>query len=47
MDAAVTDKLVRRAQNRRYVIDAEKPKADESTAFTDEDFAKFEREYFG
>lgn len=47
LDAETTDKLIRRAQNRKYVIAVPKTAAaDEATAFTDEDFEKFEREYF-
>lgn len=38
--------LIRRAQNKRYVILEVKPQEESSTAFTDEDFEKFEREYF-
>lgn len=47
LDAGTTDKLIRRAQSGRYVIAAPMAvAADEATAFTEEDFAKFEREYF-
>lgn len=43
-DAA--DTLIRRARSGRYVIPGPKPAKDTSTAFTEEDFLKFEREYF-
>lgn len=46
LDATTTDRLVRRAQNKRYIIDVEKPAEESASVFTDEDFAKFEREYF-
>lgn len=40
--------LIQRAQNRKYVIEEKKPDAaeEEASVFTEEDFAKFEREYF-
>lgn len=38
--------LFKRAQTQKYVIPEPKPKEEEATVFTDEDFRKFEREYF-
>lgn len=38
--------LIRRAQNKKYVIDSPKPEKEQASVFTEEDFAKFEREYF-
>lgn len=52
MDSAVkmsdeaTDTLLRRARTQRYVIPEQKPAEDSTTAFTEEDFLKFEKEYF-
>lgn len=46
LDTTTTDRLIRRAQNKRYIIDVEKPAEESASVFTDEDFAKFEREYF-
>lgn len=41
-----TELLVKRAQTGHYVIPEQKPKEEEESVFTAEDFAKFEREYF-
>lgn len=52
MDSAVkmsdeaTDTLLRRARTQRYVIPEQKPAEESTTAFTEEDFLKFEKEYF-
>lgn len=41
-----TETLLRRARSQRYVIPEQKAAEDSSTAFTEEDFLKFEKEYF-
>lgn len=47
LDDKTQAKLIRRAQSRRYVVDEpDQDAGDAATAFTDEDFEKFEREYF-
>lgn len=47
MDDDTAQKLIQRARSRKYVAaEQQKPKEDEPTVFTDEDFEKFEREYF-
>lgn len=45
MNDEVKETLLRRARSNRYVI-PEKKEIDSTTAFTEEDFLKFEREYF-
>lgn len=46
MSDDTAETLIRRARTGRYVIPEPKPAADTTTAFTEEDFLKFEREYF-
>ncbi|XP_077297528.1 uncharacterized protein LOC143919185 isoform X2 [Arctopsyche grandis] len=46
IDSNIANKLVKRAQRGRAVIEIEEEKPEEGTAFTEEDFQKFEREYF-
>lgn len=47
MDDDTAQKLIQRARSRKYVAtEHQKPKPDEPTVFTDEDFERFEREYF-
>lgn len=41
-----TETLLRRARTQRYVIPEKKPVEESTTAFTEEDFLKFEKEYF-
>lgn len=41
-----TEVLIKRARTGHYVIPEKKPEIEEESVFTDEDFAKFEREYF-
>ncbi|CAL1676506.1 unnamed protein product [Lasius platythorax] len=40
-----TNKLLHRAVRKRYIQQKKKPKEPEETAFTEEDFKKFEQEY--
>lgn len=42
----ITLQLIKRAQTQKYVIPEPKSKEEEASVFTDEDFRKFEREYF-
>jgi len=46
LDKDTTQKLIKRAQTQKYVIPEPKAKEEETSLFTDEDFMKFEREYF-
>ncbi|XP_074111579.1 uncharacterized protein LOC141535518 [Cotesia typhae] len=41
----VATKLIERAVSKRAVVEKEKIKEEEATAFTEEDFAKFEEEF--
>lgn len=45
IDSKLADKLLDRAVKKRYIPKKEKPKEPEATAFTEEDFKKFEQEY--
>lgn len=45
IDPNIANKLLTRATRKRYVPKIEKPKERETTAFTEEDFKKFEEEY--
>ncbi|XP_020278745.1 uncharacterized protein LOC109852211 [Pseudomyrmex gracilis] len=45
LDPKTTSTLLHRAVGRRYARQQEKPKESEATAFTEEDFRKFEQEY--
>ncbi|XP_008555892.1 uncharacterized protein LOC103577146 [Microplitis demolitor] len=47
VDSDTAAKLFERAVKKRPVLEAEKPKEEEPTAFTEEDFAKFEAEFMG
>ncbi|XP_076172270.1 active regulator of SIRT1 [Ptiloglossa arizonensis] len=45
IDQDTTNKLLNRAVKKKYIPKKEKHKKPESTAFTEEDFKKFEQEY--
>ncbi|KAH0549385.1 uncharacterized protein LOC123261597 [Cotesia glomerata] len=45
VNTEVITKLIERAVSKRAVVEKEKPKEEEATAFTEEDFAKFEEEF--
>ncbi|KOC60065.1 Active regulator of SIRT1 [Habropoda laboriosa] len=45
IDQDTANKLLDRAVKQRYIPKARKPKESETTAFTEEDFKKFEQEY--
>ncbi|CAK9806750.1 Active regulator of SIRT1 [Anthophora plagiata] len=45
IDQETSSKLLDRAIKKRYIPKAQKPKEPETTAFTEEDFKKFEQEY--
>ncbi|XP_033350753.1 active regulator of SIRT1-like [Bombus vosnesenskii] len=45
IDPNTTNKLLSRALRKRYIPKEKKPKEPEATAFTEEDFKKFEKEY--
>ncbi|KAJ6650103.1 hypothetical protein Bhyg_05347, partial [Pseudolycoriella hygida] len=46
LDSETIQKLAKRAQTQKYVISEQNSKVDEATPFTEEDFIKFEKEYF-
>ncbi|KAG4073040.1 hypothetical protein HA402_009459 [Bradysia odoriphaga] len=46
LDNESAQKLFKRAQTQKYVIPEAKSNVEQETVFTDEDFRKFEREYF-
>lgn len=45
IDPNTANKLLNRAVKKRYIPKSKKPKEPEATAFTEEDFKKFEKEY--
>lgn len=45
IDPNTTNKLLERALKKKYIPEVKKPKESETTAFTEEDFKKFEKEY--
>lgn len=45
LDANTSKKLLDRAVQKKYIPKKQKPKEPETTAFTEEDFKKFEEEY--
>lgn len=45
IDQNTINKLIDRAVKKRYIPKPQKPKEPETTAFTEEDFKKFEQEY--
>ncbi|XP_012261927.2 active regulator of SIRT1-like [Athalia rosae] len=45
IDPETSDKLLNRALTRRYIPKNNEPEVPEETAFTEEDFKKFEKEY--
>lgn len=45
IDPNTTNKLLERALKKKYIPKVKKPKESETTAFTEEDFKKFEKEY--
>nr|XP_022909280.1 active regulator of SIRT1-like [Onthophagus taurus] len=47
LDKEIIENIFTRGRTRRPVPPQSKPKKDEKTAFTEEDFKKFEEEYFG
>ncbi|XP_011642165.1 active regulator of SIRT1-like isoform X1 [Pogonomyrmex barbatus] len=47
INPGTTNNLLQRAVGKKYIQQQEKPKKSEKTAFTEEDFKKFEQEYIG
>ncbi|XP_011499012.1 PREDICTED: active regulator of SIRT1-like [Ceratosolen solmsi marchali] len=46
-DEEVMKKVIDRGVKKRYLTEEDKPVEEEKTVFTEEDFQKFEAEYFG
>lgn len=46
INSDMAEKLVRRAKSKHYIIPEEKPKVDEPSVFTEEDFKNFEKEFY-
>ncbi|KAF5273296.1 hypothetical protein FQR65_LT04718 [Abscondita terminalis] len=46
LDPAITSKIIQRGVTKKPIQAEEKKKKHEKSAFTEEDFAKFEQEYF-
>lgn len=46
LDKKVTNQIIERAVSKRPIRNKPKPKKEKATAFTEEDFKRFEEEYF-